>query len=432
MLPRAVGYAGGVLEYFFRGSLAVTQIEWTSTGISMFVRNNGTEVMNGMFDLYARHDPGTPAERRVKLTALTSGEPLLLDPGDPWRFDLAIPPDVVPTSSVLLVFRGRLGMEEDAVFGHAFTIPHVEVRQTTYEADVTPACQRRPPVQAARPYVATTLTLIAERMECEWRVINHQVTGTLQTNAPVDVATGDQQPVIQRIEAVWRGGDDRGPAPLKLDGVPVGSLWERRGGEPDPQTFTIIDPADRGRSDLYLSVSYVHGGQVDALMAIFNSGLFVHSKSIVLHRVTATDHAYLVKSERSFTGQMSYNHHTRGRMAHPLFEPLSHGGVPAPRDARSWRKFGGFNFPEGVVTLDALYVDSVIDDYEEFGQVDEAHTGYGSIEPLLAPHPDGPVYKWTAQVRRRFQPMEREFLRAFVTTNPDEFVVTLTGRGGGE
>jgi hypothetical protein len=432
MLPRAVGYASGVLDYFFRGSLAITQIEWAPAGISLVVRNSGTEVMNGVFDLYARHDPGTPAERRVKVTELTAGEPVLLDPGDPWRFDLTVPPDVVPASSVLLVFRGRLGMEEGAVFGQAFTVPHVEVRQTTYDADVRRACARRPPAQAAQPYVASTLTLLSERTDCEWWLFNHRVAGTLQTNVPSDPVTGEREPVIQRIEAVWRGGDRRGPAPLVIDGVPVGSVWERRGGEPDPTAFAIIDPADRGGSDLYLSVSYARGGQVDALMAIFNRGLFVHSKSIVLHRLTAADYQYLVKSERSFTGQISYNHHTERRMAHPLFEAVSHGGAPAPLDARTWRKFGGFNFPEGLHTLDDLYVEGVIDHYEEFAQIDKAHAQYGSIEPLLAPHPDGPVYTWTAQVRRRFQPMEREFLRAFVTTNPDPYVVTLTGHGGDE
>ena len=143
MLPRAVGYARGVLDYFFRGSTAVTRVEWTRRGITVNVRNTGTEEMEGVFEIYARHQPNTPSERRVKLATLAGGEPILLGPGEEWRnLALSVPPDGTPTAAHVLVFRGRLGLEEDAVVGQIFTVPYVEVRQTTYDADVMPTCDR--------------------------------------------------------------------------------------------------------------------------------------------------------------------------------------------------------------------------------------------------------------------------------------------------
>jgi hypothetical protein len=43
----------------------------------------------------------------------------------------------------------------------------------------------------------------------------------------------------------------------------------------------------------------------------------------------------------------------------------------------------------------------------------------------VSPHPKGPVYPPVAEVRRVYQPMEREFLRAFVTADPQPYVVSL-------
>ena len=74
------------------------------------------------------------------------------------------------------------------------------------------------------------------------------------------------------------------------------------------------------------------------------------------------------------------------------------------------------------------YVDDVIDDFELFSNGDAAFDFFEAIEPLISPHPDGPSYAWVAEIRRVYQPIEREFLRAFVTTNPEPFLVTLTGR----
>jgi hypothetical protein len=145
MLPRAVGYASGVLDYFFRGAVSVTSVEWTPSGITLRVRNDGAEDMEGTFEVVARHQPGSAVERRTRLAVLGDGEPVLLGPGEEWWFDLAVPPDIVPAATHVLVFKGRLGLEEEAVVSQVFTVPYVEVRQTSYDADLVPSCERRPP-----------------------------------------------------------------------------------------------------------------------------------------------------------------------------------------------------------------------------------------------------------------------------------------------
>ena len=72
------------------------------------------------------------------------------------------------------------------------------------------------------------------------------------------------------------------------------------------------------------------------------------------------------------------------------------------------------------------YNDSVTDQFQIFTSRTSADPFYAGIE-LLGPHPQGPFFSWIAEVRRVYQPMEREFLRAFVTNAPEPFVVELGG-----
>jgi hypothetical protein len=430
MLPRAVGYASGVLDYFFRGAVSVTSVEWTPSGITLRVRNDAAEDMEGTFEVVARHQPGSAVERRTRLAVLGDGEPVLLGPGEEWWFDLAVPPDIVPAATHVLVFKGRLGLEEEAVVSQVFTVPYVEVRQTSYDADLVPSCERRPPSVVSPPYPSgVTVTVHSESMRCEWRVVNHRVSGALETNTWRDPATGRREPIIDRLEAEWMGGDVQGPAPLTLDGVPVGSMWQRIGDEPDPATFAVVDPADRGRSYLFLTVTYVNGLQVIAQPAIFTWPGSSHGKQVVLDNRKPSAREYLVISTRGASGLVAYNWETAGQMLRPLFEPVSHGGVPAPVDQHMERRFGGSRvFREGLTISEESYSDSAIDDFEVFASFDAAFARYTAIEPLVSPHPNGPVYSPVAEVRRVYQAMEREFLRAFVTTDPEPYVVALAAQ----
>ena len=430
MLPRAVGYASGVLDYFFRGAMAVTEVEWTPSGITLSVQNTGTEEMEGVFEVFARHQPGSSVERRTRLATLEAGEPVLLGPGEEWTFALSVGADVVPAAAHVLVFKGRLGLEEEAVVGQVFTVPYVEVRQTSYDADLMPSCGRQPPSGVPPPYPAgTTPTVRSESMRCEWRVVNHRVSGTLETNTWTDPATGRREPVIDRIEAEWIGGDVQGPAPLVLDGRPVGNAWQREGDEQDPTTFAIADPVDRGRSYLYLLVTYRNGAWIEAHLAILTRPVSSHSKAVVLDNRKPSTPAYLVTSSRGVSGLVAYNWQIDGQIRRPLFEAISHGGLPVPTNEQTERRFGGSRvFREGRRVTEESYSDSAIDDFEVFPGGDAAFARYAGIEPLVSPHPEGPVYVPIADVRRTYQPMEREFLRLFVTSTPEPFLVRLTAQ----
>ena len=259
------------------------------------------------------------------------------------------------------------------------------------------------------------------------------MSGTLETNGSVDPDTRWREPVIDRIEARWIGGDVRGPAPLALDGVPVDSIWQRRGAEPDPKTFTIVDPTDHSRSYLYLLVTYTTGGQIEAHLATFSRAVSVHRKQVVLDNRKPSMPEYLVVSNRSVSGLLAYNWAAVGQMRQPLFEAISHGGIPAPTDLQTRRWFGGSRgFAEGLFVDSTNYVDDAIDDFELFSMGDAAFDLFTAIEPLVSPHPSGPHYARVAELRRVYQPMESEFLRAFVTANPESFIVTLTGEEAGQ
>jgi hypothetical protein len=263
-------------------------------------------------------------------------------------------------------------------------------------------------------------------MRCEWRVVNHRVSGTLETNTWMDPATGTREPVIARIEAEWVGGDAPGPAPLTIDGRSVGSTWQREALEPDPVAFAIGDPSDRSRSYLYLRVTYIQGGEVEAQLAIFTWPVSSHGKQLVLDNRIPSARQYLVTSARAVSGLVAYNWEIDGQMRQPLFEAVMHGGGAVPSDETTERRFASRVFREGRRVTEESYSENAIDDFEVLANGDAALASYAAIEPLVSPHPDGPVYLPIAEVRRRYQPMEREFMRAFVTESPDPYVVRLS------
>jgi len=420
MLPRAVGYARGVLDYFFRGSLAVTDVTWDASGVRMDVWNTSDEEMEGVFEIWARHAPDSPRERRTKLATLGSGERIRLAPGDLYTFDrIAIPSDARATARHVLVFRGRLGTEDGAVAAQVFTVPHVDIRQTTYAATTEFFCAA-PVGFSTAPAANTTVTIRNDAHSCAWRIVAHHVTGTLATNMPVDPATTHPEPILAKIEARWTG--DANPVPLVVDGRSVGRTWLRQGSEPDPTTFEIHDPTVRvWTRPLALVVTYTSGRQaVFRMVRIISAGV-THEKMMLLDNRTPPG-TVLVASRRSATAFLSLDLALQ-------FETVAHSGFTAPLSGATNREFGSSSIGEGTVAERQIFLQMEVDDFQTFSALAAAaQTAYDSIE-LKSPHPDGPTYGWDAEVRRIYQPMEREFLRAFVTTAPVPFTVRLTGAG---
>jgi hypothetical protein len=422
MLPRAVGYARGVLDYFFRGSMAVTDVTWDANGVRMNIWNTSNEEMEGVFEIWARHDPDSSAERRTKLATLGEGERIRLLPGSLYTFErIPIPADARPTAKHVLVFRGRLGAEDDAVAAQVFTVPHVDIRQTTYTATTELFCADPVSMSAPTPYPKTTLTIRNNSSNCAWRIVAHHVTGTLATNMPVDPVTTHPEPVLAKIEARWTGYPD--PVPLVVDGRSVGGTWLRKGSEPDPATFEIFDPTVRvATRPLALVVTYTNGRQAVFRMVRVTFAGVTHEKMMLLDNRTVPG-AVLIASRRSTMAFLSPDAATQ-------FEIIAHSGVTPPVTDTIERSFGNSGIVEGIFADRFLYMELVIDHFETFPASAPAHTVFESIE-LKSPHPSGPRYGWDAELRRTYAPAEREFLRAFVTPEPVPFTVRLTGHEAG-
>ncbi len=108
LIPRAVGYSTALIDYFFRGNLEVTNIgEYTN---KFTIKNISSESMDGTFALY--YDAEDGLRNQV--------------PGALWTFSLntgetsgllnySTPAGVNESTKYILVFRGILGGESDAV-----------------------------------------------------------------------------------------------------------------------------------------------------------------------------------------------------------------------------------------------------------------------------------------------------------------------------
>ncbi|MFQ5803957.1 MAG: hypothetical protein ACE5JQ_13770 [Candidatus Methylomirabilales bacterium] len=109
LLPRAVGYSAGLLNYFFRGTL-----DFTVSGTSLTITNTSSETMDGTFTLYADNSGDVRSQVTPPLT-------LTLAPNDPSAPIMFSPPSEV--KAFILVFEGKLvnaqtgAVEEGAVVG---------------------------------------------------------------------------------------------------------------------------------------------------------------------------------------------------------------------------------------------------------------------------------------------------------------------------
>jgi hypothetical protein len=130
LVPRAVTYSTALLDYFFRGRLFVS-----GNDVSMAIRNSSDEPMSGTFTLY--YDDAGDTRRPVPGGSWTSA----LAPGAGLT-DLRV---IAPTSPApkepgkyMLVFRGVLGTEPDAVVGKQVAVESVLSARLLKRKDGTP------------------------------------------------------------------------------------------------------------------------------------------------------------------------------------------------------------------------------------------------------------------------------------------------------
>jgi hypothetical protein len=122
LLPRAVGYSAGLINYFFRGQLDVQRVSGgiTVTNASAEAMDVYTDSVTGQVigDISVYYDAPTDTRQRIAQFFLSSP----LNPGQttlPIAFPT--PSDNRRPGQYLVVFRGKLGAEEGAVVGQVTT-----------------------------------------------------------------------------------------------------------------------------------------------------------------------------------------------------------------------------------------------------------------------------------------------------------------------
>ncbi len=118
LIPRAVGYSAGLLNYFFRGDINLKYETGTNRGY--VIVNNTNEDMSGEFGIYYDNSE----DKRVKIWS--KGFTLkALQKSD--IFDFLPPGDSKEAGKYILVFRGRLGKENGAVVGNVSSVRALEI-----------------------------------------------------------------------------------------------------------------------------------------------------------------------------------------------------------------------------------------------------------------------------------------------------------------
>ncbi len=125
LIPQAVRYSAGLLDYFFRGDLSAE----ADGADGARVTNASAEAMDGTFELY--YDDPAGNRKRVEGASWR----LTLEPGAKSNRQTFTPPDDAETpGEYLLVFHGQLGDEGSATSEDAFAVvgQKVTLSQTNY------------------------------------------------------------------------------------------------------------------------------------------------------------------------------------------------------------------------------------------------------------------------------------------------------------
>jgi len=112
LIPRAVGYSAGLLDYFFRGDIDMVP---DNSGSGFLIKNNSDEDMNGMFELW--YDDANDKRKKAWDGRLSIGRKSRSS-----NVTFTPPDNMEEDGKYMLVFRGELGKEKDAVIGKEITL----------------------------------------------------------------------------------------------------------------------------------------------------------------------------------------------------------------------------------------------------------------------------------------------------------------------
>jgi hypothetical protein len=161
LLRRAVGYSAGLLRHFFRGRLG---LEVSGTWIRL-LNALPNDAVSGTFELF--YDDQSGPRRRLAGWTLE----LFQNQYSEWLSSPGLPPSYAG-AVCQLVFRGRIGQEENAVAGTRGPCP--------IEYDVPPPDDPDPPPDGGEPVPPTHTS-----WWCIWKNANGWVSGEYLVTVPV-------------------------------------------------------------------------------------------------------------------------------------------------------------------------------------------------------------------------------------------------------
>ena len=406
MLPRAVGYARAVLDYFFRGSMHVETLSFDEGGAFIRIANLTDEVMEGVFEIYARPRAGASDEGREASGLVNDGAVTTVGSHATVTLPVTLLPGEHPTASQILVFRGRLGLESESVAAHVFDVPYALIAQTGAVTTMSESCR------------AIDLRSTEKGYECTWRSSAFDVEGAFLTDVAV--------PVIARVSAAWETATIKRAAQLELDGAPIpGGAWRRVATEPDPQRFRVRSDKNFGNR-LVLRVQLRNGDTVATPLAVV--GLAAASSKT----------SYTKPIFHTETGPWwvaAVRHASTVAFVHSPFRALSIEGRPNPTSV-SEDPFGILALRSGVQVRAEGRGASYIESWVDAAEVTTSPPPGGPIvlQPILQERFDAmpvsplPVLTMESEVERMFAPIELEFLRTFGTTDEPPQPFTIVGQ----
>lgn len=132
LIPRAIGYSAGLIDYFFRGKLEVTA-ESASQSFDIKIKNTTPtqeELSDGHFALVVRYTPdgGNPDgsdDIFIPANDIAESGVLAYNQEADYHFELteSIPEENLDSAKCILAFKGKLGNEENAVIGKIVARP---------------------------------------------------------------------------------------------------------------------------------------------------------------------------------------------------------------------------------------------------------------------------------------------------------------------
>lgn len=117
LIPRAVGYSAGLLNYFFRGE--IDMISDNTAGTGYVIVNNTDENMSGTFELWYDSKNNTRVKLRswsLSIDKKSSGN------NKSTNISFTPPSDAKELCKFILVFKGQMGYEQNMVIGKVLNI----------------------------------------------------------------------------------------------------------------------------------------------------------------------------------------------------------------------------------------------------------------------------------------------------------------------